>query len=68
MKLSIIICVFNMEDYIDRCIASVVRQTSSEFEVILINDGSTDGTLDKCKKWEKTDSRIKLVDKSNEGL
>lgn len=68
MKLSIIICVYNMEDYIDRCLSSVVGQTFADFEVILINDGSTDGTLEKCRNWEKEDSRIRVVTKDNEGL
>lgn len=68
VKLSIIISAFNMEKYIDRCLLSVVEQTCTEFEVILLNDGSTDNTLEKCESWARKDSRIKLINKVNEGL
>lgn len=68
MKLSIIISVYNMEDYIEQCLASVAGQSCQDFEVILINDGSTDDTLSRCRDWERSDSRIRVVDQPNMGL
>ena len=67
-KISIIIPVYNAEQHLDQCIESVVNQTYSNLEIILINDGSTDSSLDICKKWHKKDSRILLVNKQNEGV
>lgn len=65
---SIIIPVYNVEKYINNCIKSVVNQTFTDFEVILIDDGSTDSSGMKCHEWEKKDSRIRLIQKDNEGL
>ena len=66
--ISIIIPVYNAEKYIDRCIDSIRSQSFSEFEVIIINDGSTDKTLDKCIALAQRDSRIKVFSKKNEGV
>jgi glycosyltransferase involved in cell wall biosynthesis len=66
--ISIIIPVYNVEKYIDQCIASIVNQTYSILELILINDGSTDGTFDKLKAWELRDNRIKLINQTNAGV
>ena len=66
--ISIIIPVYNVYSYIDVCLKSVLRQTWNEFEVILIDDGSTDGSAQKCRKWAARDSRIRFVQKRNEGL
>ncbi len=65
---SVVVPVYNVEDYLDRCIRSIVRQTYKELEIILINDGSTDGSLQKCLEWKERDSRIVLYSKKNEGL
>ena len=68
VAISIIIPVFNVYDYIDECMESIVNQTFSDFEVLLINDGSTDGTDIKCQEWTERDARIRYVSKDNEGL
>ena len=64
---SVIIPIYNTEPYLEQCIESVVNQSYRDLEIILINDGSTDGSGDICKKWEKSDSRIRYVEKCNEG-
>lgn len=66
--ISIIIPVYNVQDYIDECMRTVVNQTFRNYEVILINDGSTDHSGEKCKKWAEKDLRIKYIEKKNEGL
>lgn len=67
-KYSLIVPCFNTVKYLDNCIGSLLRQTFVDFEVLLINDGSTDGTLDSCRKWEAQDARIRVIDKKNGGL
>lgn len=64
---SIIVPVYNSEKYIDNCVQSILSQTYDNFELLLINDGSTDSSLSNCKKWESVDSRIKVIDKENGG-
>ena len=65
--ISIIIPVYNVSEWLDQCLESVVNQTFSDFEVILIDDGSTDGSGQKCREWAEKDCRIRLISKSNEG-
>jgi len=65
---SVIIPVYNVERYLDRCINSIINQTYSNIEIILINDGSTDKSLEKCNEYKDKDSRIKLISKKNSGL
>ena len=65
---SIIVPVYNCEKWLPDCIESLTRQTYSELEIILVNDGSTDGSLSICKKYEKQDERIYLVNKKNGGV
>lgn len=67
-KISIIVPMYNSESTIGKCIESILQQTLSELEVILVNDGSTDNTLDICKKYSKRDSRIVVVSQENKGL
>ena len=67
-KISIIIPVYNVEKYIHRCLDSILRQTISDIEIILIDDGSTDKCPQICDEYQKIDSRIKVVHKENEGL
>lgn len=67
-KISIIIPCYNQQEFIDRCIDSVVEQSFTNWECVLINDGSTDKTEDFCQKWVEKDSRIKLFNKQNGGL
>lgn len=66
-KVSVIIPVYNSENYIAKCINSLVKQTLKEIEIIIINDGSTDNSAEICNKYALTDSRIKIINKKNEG-
>ena len=67
-KVTVIIPSYNVEDYLDECIESVLKQSLKDIEIILVNDGSTDKTLDIIKKYEKKDERIKYIDQVNQGL
>lgn len=66
-KVSIIIPTYNVEAYLKECMESVTRQTLKDIEIICINDGSTDGSLQILKEYADKDPRIVLVDKENEG-
>lgn len=66
-KVSILIPIFNVEKYLQQCLDSVVNQTLKDIEIICLNDGSTDSSLDIIKKYAKTDKRIVIVDKKNSG-
>lgn len=68
MKLSIIVPVYNAEKYLDECIESILNQTLSDFELILVNDGSQDTSLNICKTWAEKDNRIHIIDKKNGGV
>jgi len=61
IKVSIIIPVYNTDQYLDRSLQSAINQTLKEIEIICIDDGSTDNTLDILKKYEKKDNRIKVI-------
>lgn len=65
---SIIVPVYNSEKYIQRCIDSLINQTISNIEIILINDGSTDNSLKILNEYAKKDIRIKIIDKENGGV
>lgn len=65
--ISVIIPVYNVEKYLDKCISSVVQQTYRNMEIFLIDDGSTDKSGMICDQWERKDSRIQVVHKRNEG-
>jgi glycosyltransferase involved in cell wall biosynthesis len=67
-KISIIVPVYNVEKYIHRCIDSILAQTFSDFELILINDGSTDKSGSICDNYAKEDSRIKVIHIKNGGV
>lgn len=67
-KISIIIPVYNVERYLKRCVDSIQNQTFADIEILLIDDGSTDLSLDVCKKIAKSDERIKVFHKENGGL
>lgn len=68
LKISVIIPVYNVEKYLDQCIQSVLNQSYEYFEIILVNDGSKDGSLDICKCYEQKDNRVIVVNKKNGGL
>lgn len=65
-KISVIVPCYNCEEYITRCIESILNQTYTNLEIIIVNDGSTDSTLEKIKPFFK-DSRIKYVEQINAG-
>ena len=67
-KISIICPVFNAEEYLDRCINSIIDQTLTEWELILVNDGSTDNSGLICEKYSSQDHRIKVISKTNGGV
>jgi glycosyltransferase involved in cell wall biosynthesis len=68
MKVSVIIPVYNVKPYLERCVKSVVGQTYQELEIILVDDGSKDGSGKLCDKLADSDSRIKVVHQKNQGL
>lgn len=67
-KVSIIVPVYNIKNYIEGCIKSIISQTYNNIEIILVNDGSTDNSGELCQKYADTDCRIKVVNKANGGL
>ncbi|MCT8647817.1 glycosyltransferase, partial [Glaesserella parasuis] len=68
MRFSVIIPVYNVEKYIIQCLNSVVYQSFSDIEVILVNDGSKDSSGTICDEYAKNDTRIKVIHKENGGL
>lgn len=66
-KVSVIVPIYNVEDYLEECLASVLSQTLEDIELICVNDGSTDGSLEIIRRYEAIDARIKVIDKSNAG-
>lgn len=67
-KISVIVPIYNVEKYLDKCINSIINQTYDNLEIILVNDGSSDNSLEICKKYQKKDNRIILITKENGGL
>lgn len=66
--ISVIIPIYNVENYLDECLNSVITQSYYNLEIILVNDGSTDNSLEICEKYASRDSRIKLINQENKGL
>ncbi|MCL2074766.1 MAG: glycosyltransferase family 2 protein [Marinilabiliaceae bacterium] len=66
--LTVIVPCYNVENYIDKSVVSIVNQTYTNLEILLINDGSTDNTGTICEAWRERDKRIKVIHKQNEGL
>lgn len=65
---SLIIPLYNAEKYIRRCLDSAMQQTFSDMEIIVVNDGSEDSSLEICREYEKMDSRFHVIDKENTGV
>ncbi len=65
--ISVIVPVYNVEKYLDRCIKSIVCQTYSDFELILVDDGSSDNCPKMCDKWAEKDKRVKVIHQVNQG-
>lgn len=68
VKVSIIVPVYNVEKYLSKCLESLTNQTLKDIEIICVNDGSTDSSLTILKEYANKDSRIKIIDKQNEGV
>lgn len=68
IKVSVIVPVYNGEKFIEECIKNVLNQTLEEFELIIINDGSTDNTLDICKRNSEIDKKIRIINQENKGV
>lgn len=67
-ELSIIVPIYNGEEYLKRCVDSILAQDFTNFELILVDDGSTDCSLDICREYEQKDSRVVVFHKENAGL
>ncbi len=67
MKISVIVPVYNAEEYLKKCIISVVRQTYGNWELILVDDGSSDGSLDIATQAAEKDARIRVIHQKNAG-
>ena len=65
--ISVIVPVFNSASYLHRCLESLVAQTFQDLEIILVNDGSTDTSLQICNEWAQKDNRVKVINKENGG-
>jgi glycosyltransferase involved in cell wall biosynthesis len=67
-KISVIVPVYNVERYLDKCIESIIGQTYKNLEIILVDDGSTDNGLTTCRQYQKEDTRIQVIHQENAGL
>ena len=65
--ISIIVPVYNVETYLEECLDSIQNQTYTDFEVLLVNDGSTDGSKAICERYCQTDKRFRLMNQTNQG-
>lgn len=66
--ISVVVPVYNVESYLDRCVKSIIDQTYSNLEILLVDDGSTDNSSVLCDAWALKESRIKVIHKTNGGL
>lgn len=66
--ISVIVPVYNVEPYLDRCVESIVNQTYRKLEIILVDDGSPDNCPQMCDAWAERDARIQVIHKENGGL
>lgn len=67
-KISVIVPIYNAEKFISKCIDSIVNQSYKDIEILLINDGSNDTSLEIIKKYKEIDNRIRIIDKENSGV
>lgn len=68
MKFSIVVPIYNIAKYLPQCIESVLNQSFVDYELLLVNDGSKDNSLEICESYAKNDERIKVIDKKNGGV
>ena len=67
-QISVIVPIYNVEAYLERCVDSILKQTFTDFELILVDDGSPDRCGEICDRYAETDQRIKVIHKENGGL
>ena len=67
-RLTVVVPVYNVEDWVDRCLESLAAQDFGDFEVVCVNDGSTDGSRARLAAWEGRDPRVRVIDQANRGL
>lgn len=67
-RISVIVPIYKVEKYLDQCVRSIVDQTYTDLEIILVDDGSPDRCGELCENWAKQDSRIRVIHKENGGL
>lgn len=65
---SLIVPVYNARDYLDTCVDSLLHQTHADIQVILVDDGSTDGSADLCDAWADKDARVMVIHRANSGV
>lgn len=67
-KISVIVPVYNVAPYLKQCLDSIVSQTYRNLEIILVNDGSTDNSLELCQQYQQEDQRIRMISQKNAGV
>lgn len=65
---SVIVPIYNIEKYIEKCLTSIMNQSYSNIEILLVNDGSTDNSMEVCERKRENDDRIKIINQKNGGL
>ena len=68
ITVSVVVPIYNVEKYLDRCVESIVNQTYPNLQIILVDDGSSDRCPEICDKWREKDNRIEVIHKKNSGL
>ena len=66
--ISVVVPIYNVEEYLDKCVESIINQTYKNLEIILVDDGSPDNSPMMCDEWSKKDKRIKVIHKKNGGV
>lgn len=67
VKVSVIVPVYNVENYLEYCLSGLLNQTLQDIEIICVNDGSTDNSINILQRYQQTDNRIKIITQSNSG-
>ena len=68
MKFSVVVPIYNVEKYLNKCVDSILNQTYKDFELILVDDGSPDNCPKICDEYAERDARVRVIHKENEGL
>lgn len=68
MYFSVVVPIYNVKNYLDECVEGIIRQSFKEYEIILVDDGSTDGSAEACDEWKNKYDSIKVIHKPNGGL